>query len=184
MKYITPYLETKRLYLKRGTKKDYQKVYEDDFTKLRNIAGEFKYEKLGLEDIEEFDTYADEYDNVYDWIIYLKENNLPFGNVTADREVGELKAIELSFNLHPDFWKKGYMNESVTEIIIFLFKQGYENIICSYSEGNNNSKRINEKIGFKLFNKEENAWFKNGRPITDCHTILSKKEFYTRQKIK
>ena len=46
MKYITPMLETPRLILKRGTKEDYQKVYEYDFTKLRDIAGEFEYIKL------------------------------------------------------------------------------------------------------------------------------------------
>jgi hypothetical protein len=45
MKYITPKLETEWLILKRGTYEDYVKVYEYDFTKLRDIAGEFEYVK-------------------------------------------------------------------------------------------------------------------------------------------
>ena len=180
MKYITPLLETKRLILKRGKKEDYQKVYEYDFTKLRNIAGEFKYVRLNLEDIEGFDTYADLTDNVYDWIVYLKDKMIPIANIIADREVAELKAIELAFNLHPTFWGNGYIKEAVIEIINYLFGQGYENILCGYSEGNDKSKRVNEKIGFKLFVKKENSWYKNGIPITEYQTILSKEDFKTK----
>ena len=38
MMYETPQLETERLILKRGTYEDYVKVYEYDFTRLRNIV--------------------------------------------------------------------------------------------------------------------------------------------------
>ena len=184
MKYITPLLETDRLILKRGLKEDYRKVYEYDFTKLRNIAGEFEYIKLDMDDIDGFDTYADDYDNVYDWIVYLKDGMIPIANVTADREVEELKAIELAFNLHPSFWGNGYIKEAVIEIMNYLFEQGYENILCGYSEGNDKSKRVNEKMGFKLFSKKENSWYKNGIAITEYNTILSKKEFIKQRKIK
>ena len=39
MIYETPQLETERLILKRGTYEDFVKVYEYDFTKLRDING-------------------------------------------------------------------------------------------------------------------------------------------------
>ena len=100
MKYITPKLETERLILKKGTFDDYKKVYEYDFTKLRDIDGEFKFVKLKEEYIYGFDTYSSEYDEVYDWIIYLKDNMIPIGNILADREEKKIKATELSFNLH------------------------------------------------------------------------------------
>ena len=45
MEYETPIIETERLILKRGTLEDYQKVYEYDFTKLRDINGEFDFVK-------------------------------------------------------------------------------------------------------------------------------------------
>lgn len=182
MKYITPFLETERLYMKRGTKEDYKRVFEYDFTKLRDIDGEFEFVKLSDDDIYGFDTYADECDNVYDWIVYLKQGQIPIANITADREVLELKAIELSFNLHPNYWGNGYIKEAVLEIINFLFSKGYENILCGYSEGNDKSKRVNEKIGFKLYSKKENAWVKNGVSITDYKTILSRAEFNKKRK--
>lgn len=52
MEYETPIIETERLILKRGTLEDYQKVYEYDFTKLRNINGEFELIKQDPKKIE------------------------------------------------------------------------------------------------------------------------------------
>ncbi len=52
MKRKTPFLSTERLSLKRGTFDDYMAVYEYDFRKLRDIAGEFTFEKLGFEKYE------------------------------------------------------------------------------------------------------------------------------------
>ncbi len=45
MFYTTPSLETERLYLQRGTAADFVKVYEYNFTCLRDICGEFQYVK-------------------------------------------------------------------------------------------------------------------------------------------
>ena len=177
MKYITPQLETERLILKRGTYEDYVKVYEYDFTKLRDIAGEFEYVKQDPEVLIGFDTYADEEDNVYDWIMYLKENDMPIGNIVADREIEELKSTELAFNLHPNYWGKGYMKEAVVEVMKYLFENGFENVMCGYDEGNIKSEKVGEKIGFVPYSKKENAWVKNGVGITSYKTILSKERF-------
>lgn len=58
--YITPNLETDRLILKRVTDENFLKVYEYDFTRLRDINWEFKYVKNDPEKIRGFETYADE----------------------------------------------------------------------------------------------------------------------------
>lgn len=174
MIYETPILETERLILKRGVKKDYEKVYEYDFRKLRNINGEFKFEKVDLKLIEGFE---EPYDNSYDWIVYLKENMEPIANIVADREREEIRSIEIAFNTHPNYWRKGYTSEAIIEIMRFLFEKGYENIICGYSEGNFKSKGIGEKLGFEPYEVKENSWEKNGIAITDYVTILSRKKF-------
>lgn len=173
-----PILETERLILKRGSFDDYVKVYEYDFTKLRDIASEFEFVKLYPEDIKGYNTYMDENDGVFDWIIYIRDNSLPIGNVIADREVKDIKAITLAFNLHPDYWGCGYMKEAVVEVLEYLFNKGYDNVLCGYSEGNNKSKRVNEKIGFELYRVIKDAWSKNGVSITDYETIISKERFY------
>ena len=173
MKHITPYLESERLILKHGNFNDYKKVYEYDFTKLRDINGEFEFIKLSANDIEGFDTYSLEYDEVYDWIIYLKDGT-PIGNITADREVKEIKATELAFNLHPSYWGNGYIKEACVLVCDYLFNNGYDNILCSYSEGNIKSKKVNDKIGFKLYKIEKDAWIKDGVYITDYKRLRLK----------
>lgn len=102
MKYTTPALETERLRLMRGSLDDFQKVYEYDFRKLRGILGEFEFVKQDPEAVRGFETYADE-DDAIDWILYLKDTGTPIGNLTADRIRKDINAIELAFNLHPDY---------------------------------------------------------------------------------
>ena len=174
MMYETPQLETERLILKRGTLQDLQKVYEYNFSKLRDVAGEFVFEKQDPKKIEGWEIPEPE---TYDWVIYLKDTMEPIGNVTADREQKDIKAIELAFNTHPNYWRVGYTSEALVEIMKFLFNNGYENILCGYDEGNIKSKAIGEKLGFVPYTVKENAWVKNGVSITSYTSILSKERF-------
>ena len=76
MKYITPELETDRLVLKRGSKEDYIKVYEYDFTKLRDVDGEFKYVKLDSSVVYSFYSSKEYLNDMFEIIkdsIVLKE---------------------------------------------------------------------------------------------------------------
>ena len=167
-------IETERLILKRGKIEDYKKVYEYDFTKLRNINSEYEFVKQDLTKIEGFEEV---YPESYDWIIYLKETLTPIGNITADRERKDITGIELAFNTHPSYWKKGYTSEAIIEVMYFLFKQGYKFILCGYDEGNFKSKNISEKLGFLEYKVIENAWQKDNIPITTYETIISKERF-------
>lgn len=74
-------METERLILKRGQFDDYVKVYEYDFMKLRNIAGEFEFVKLDSKRIEGFDK---QFEETFDWIVYLKNDKIPIANIVAD----------------------------------------------------------------------------------------------------
>ena len=177
MLYETPVLETERLILKRGTLDDFQHVYEYDFTKLRNINGEFEFVKVSPEVIAKYG-FEIPVPETYDWIMYLKESGEAIGNVVADRENKDINSIELAFNTHPNYWKKGYTYEALIEIMRFLFSTGYDNILCGYDEGNIKSKSIGEKLGFEPYKTIPNAWKKNGKQITTYVTILSKEKFY------
>lgn len=174
MIYETPILETERLILKRGTLKDLQCVYEYDFTKLRDIGGEFKFVKMDSSKIKAFEVI---YPESYDWVVYIKSTNEPIGNIVADREQKDIKGIELAFNTHPNYWRKGYTSEAIIEVMRFLFEQGYESILCSYDEGNIKSKNIGEKLGFLHYKVIKNAWQKNNVPITKYETIMTKDIF-------
>jgi len=179
--YKTEQIQSERLILKKGTIADYLTVYEYDFTKLRDIDGKFEYVKQDLEkfkksfepSIEQFHI-NNEAEHTFDWIIYLKENMMPIGDMLADREDAENKEIEIAFNLHPTYWGKGYMPEATNAVLDYLFSLGYENIMSGYSDGNVKSKRVLEKIGFENCGVEKNAWTKNGKPIDDYKVIMTK----------
>lgn len=172
-------LETDRLFLKRGSEEDYCKVYEYDFRKLRNINNEFQFVKQDVSKISDWVLKNDDNLDMADWIIYLKDLT-PIGNITADRIVEDINAIEIAFNLHPDFWGNGYMKEASIVVMSYLFSLGFDNILCGYDHGNFKSKIVIEKIGFKNYTTKENAWVKDGVPITVYQTIMSKEDFYNK----
>lgn len=173
----TPELETERLILKKGEVGDFINVYEYDFTKLRDICGEFEFVKCDPKIAASFATYSEETENVYDWIIYLKETMVPIGNLVAEQHAKEVNDFELSFNLHPTHWGNGYMKEAVIETMKFLFEKGCDNVVSAYDEGNIKSRRIHEKIGFEFYKDEENSWEKNGVSINKHILIMSNAKF-------
>jgi ribosomal-protein-alanine N-acetyltransferase len=178
MKYEMPILETDRLVLKRGTYEDFLKVYEYDFTRLRNIAGEFEFVKTDPEVVKKFVDYADE-DYVLDYVLFLKENNEPIGNVTIDRYDDSNKSLEIACNLHPTYWRQGYMTEAILRLMRYIFDNlDIDNIRYGYAEENYKSKALNDKIGFKYNGYSIGTYFRIGKDIKAIETIMSKEDFY------
>ena len=181
MTYETKKLITDRLVIKKGTSEDCIKVYEYDLLKCRGIAGEEELVKTNLpidfigNDSKKYYEKCEK-NKVYDWYIYLKDGT-PIGNVTADRQNENINSIELAYNLHPNYWRKGYMSEAIAEIINYLFTIGYENIIVGYDTGNYKSKAFAEKLGFHNYKTIKNAYIKNGVSI-DTHLMIINKNTY------
>lgn len=172
----TPNLETERLILKRGILGDYIKVYEYDLTRLRNINGEFEYVKLDPEYISMLVT-TDE-DEMLDFIIYLKETNEPIGNITYDRYEKQTNSLEIAYNLHPKYWKKGYMYEAALETMRYVFNNyDFDNIRCGYAEENINSKSLNKKLGFEYRGYHITHYKRIDKDIKEIETIISKEKF-------
>ena len=181
MKYIIPQLQTERLIIKQGTYEDYVKVYEYDFTRLRNISGEFEFVKIDPEKIRGYETYALEEDNVLDFIIYLKENNFPIGNIVYDRYNEENNSLEISCNLHPTYWNQGYMTEALLSTMDYVYNNlNINNISYGYAEENFKSKKLCEKIGFSYDYEKIEHYKRIDKDIRVINTIMSKEEFNKR----
>lgn len=177
MMYITPRLETDRLILKRGSLEDYLKVYEFNFNKLKGINGECEREKCDPKLIEPFVMYADEEENVLDFIVYLKDNT-PIGNIVADRYGQYGNSIELSINIHPDYWNCGYAKEGILEIMKYIFDNlDIDTIIYGYAEENSKSKSVNDKIGFEPIDKRVEYYKRIKKWVTSIVTSMSKEKF-------
>lgn len=186
MNYETIELNTKRLKIKKGELRDFLIVYEYNFSKLTDVDDIFELEKQDLSKItkwfvggmEKYYKKASK-NHVFDWIVYL--NNEPIGNILTENENLKKNSIELTFNLHPKYWGNGYMKEALDKVMEYLYSIGYEYIICSYSEGNKKTKRLVEKIGFKPYKIETDAFeSKKGNKIDNYKLIMSKDDFLSR----
>ena len=165
--------------LKECTYEDFKKVYEHDFSKLTNIWQNIEYVKNSSEKIKKlFDGINSELENqnnTYNWIIYYQ--NIPVGQIIADRENMKMNnSIELSYNLHPNYWGKGIMKDTIRLVCNYLFKR-YDNIIISYCTGNEKSKRLLDKLNFKKFNIKKNAYSRDGKTVDEFQYVLNKKSY-------
>lgn len=102
--------------------------------------------------IEEKKTFA---------IVY-KENNKAIGSLGVEKygaeeklsEFFDYQGREIGFVLAKDYWGKGLMPEAVKAVADYLFnKLNYDFLTCGYYDFNNQSKRVQEKVGFKPYRK-------------------------------
>ena len=88
------------------------------------------------------------------YAICEKENGIAIGAVelilNAQTDITERDdECELGYWLGKPFWNKGYMSEAVREMLRHGFNDLAMNTIwCRYYEGNERSKRVQEKAGF------------------------------------
>ena len=178
MKYTIPTLETERLILRKGAYEDYVKVYEYDFTRLKNIAGEFEFIKCDPEKIRGFETYADEEDNVLDFILFLKDTNEPVGNITYDRYDKDKKSLEISANTHPNYWRKGYMTEALIKSMKYIFDNlDINEIIYGFAKDNFKSQGLCEKLGFEFKEEYVEHYIRLNKDIESANYIMTKEKF-------
>ena len=94
--------------------------------------------------------------------LYLKENGRVVGSLGVEfygaedklTEFDGYKGREIGYVLAKDRWGKGLMAEAVTEVINYLFdEKDLDFLTCGYYDFNNQSRRVQEKCGFKPYRK-------------------------------
>lgn len=99
-------------------------------------------------------------DNIF--ALVLKENNKVIGSLGIHRygQEGELtefhdyKGCEIGYVLSKEYWGRGLMPEAVRGVCDYLFNaENLDFILCGYFERNAQSKRVQEKCGFKPYRK-------------------------------
>ncbi|MGG7212469.1 GNAT family N-acetyltransferase [Clostridium nigeriense] len=97
------------------------------------------------------------------YAIVLKEENKVIGGIglhnrKPDVSLDHLEQREIGYVLNPKYWGNEYIPEAVKGLINYGFnKMNLDLIWCGHFDFNNNSKRVNEKCGFKYkFTRKEN----------------------------
>ena len=94
--------------------------------------------------------------------ICLKQNNKVIGSLGVEKygmeqvltEFNGYIGREIGYVLSKSYWGMGLMPEAVTAVINYLFNQlNYDFLTCGYYDFNVQSKRVQEKCGFKPYRK-------------------------------
>ena len=84
----------------------------------------------------------------YYWGITLKENGKMIGTVCLWNLSADRKSAELGYELHPDYQRKGYMDEAIKEVIGFAFRSGFTSLEAYTHRDNLASTKLLLKHGF------------------------------------
>lgn len=104
----------------------------------------------------------------------LKETGLPIG--TVELRVGGILAEltdrddegELGFWIGVPYWGQGFTTEASRRVMDFAFEDlGMRALWCAYFDGNERSKRVQEKLGFKYVRTDYDV---NIKPLGEAKT--------------
>lgn len=144
-------LETERLILRKWTESDADSLFE--YAKdpdVGPVAGWPPHKSVE----ESLDVIRNVLSGEECYAICEKGSNKAIGAIELmlngyTERIGDDDGCELGYWIGKPFWGRGYMPEAAREIIRHGFEDiGVNKIWCGYFEGNEKSKRVQEKVGF------------------------------------
>lgn len=126
------------------------------------------------------------------YAVCLKETGKPIGSIGLHRNdlATAEDEYELGYWIGKPFWGQGLIPEVSREILRYAFEElGMNRIWCGYYDGNEKSRRVQEKLGFIYQRKTEEIEVKLLNEIRTGHSNLmtrerwQKVELYRRQKV-
>lgn len=146
---LSPTLETERLILRRYKESDidmqYEIINDERLSKYIKFPKYTKDEEL--ECIKKW--IKDANDSKYEkWVITLKENNLPIGNISVNGIEKKHNYCNVGYVILYNYWGKGYAAEALEIVSDYLLDRGYYLVECSCNELNKQSSRVMKKAGF------------------------------------
>ena len=152
-------IETKRLILRPFRQSDLR-----DFNEYASVPGVgemagWKHHETIEKTQEILDMFIKE-DKTF--AIVFKKNNKVIGSLGVEKygledkltEFNGYYGREIGYVLSKEYWGKGIMPEAVGAVISYLFNDlNLDFLTCGYYDFNNQSKRVQEKCGFKPYRK-------------------------------
>ena len=152
-------IETERLILRPFKSSDLEDLYEYASVEgVGEMAG-WKHHESKEKSKEILDMFITE-DKVF--AIVLKESGKVIGSLGVEKygledrltEFDGYLGREIGYVLSKDYWGRGIMPEAVGAVIDYLFNVlDWDFLTCGYYDFNSQSKRVQEKCGFKPYRK-------------------------------
>ena len=152
-------IETERLILRPFCQSDLEDFYEyASVGGVGEMAG-WRHHESKEKSKEILDMFISEDKTL---AIVYKENNKLIGSLGVEKygmedkltEFDGYRGREIGYVLSKDYWGRGIMPEAVNAVIDYLFNRlDWDFLTCGYYDFNNQSKRVQEKCGFKPYRK-------------------------------
>ena len=152
-------IETERLILRGFKPSDLSNLYEyASVPGVGEMAGWAHHESIEKSK-EILDTFIRE-NKVF--AIVFKENGKVIGSLGIEKygmedaltEFDGYRGREIGYVLSKDYWGRGLMPEAIGAVINYLFNDlSLDFLTCGYYDFNNQSKKVQEKCGFKPYRK-------------------------------
>lgn len=147
-----PVLETERLYLREITKEDTEGI----FACFSNENVTRYYGEETLHRIEQAEKFVEFFSKNYEakrgirWGIEIKGNKGIIGTIGFNAWSPKHKRAEIGYEIHPDYWRKGYTSEALLKVLSYGFDVlGLTRIGAVVFIENEASNQLLTKVGFK-----------------------------------
>ena len=121
------------------------------------------------------------------YAVCLRSDERAIGSVGLHRrDLAEREdEYELGYWIGKPFWGKGLIPEASCELLRYAFEElGMRRIWCDYYEGNNKSRRVQDKLGFVYHHTTEGIMLEQLNEIRTGHAMLLTREAWERQRKK
>ncbi|OBZ16400.1 GNAT family N-acetyltransferase [Bacillus sp. FJAT-26390] len=172
-----PILETERLLLREIVKEDAQGIFNCFSNK--DVTRYYGQDPLtSIEQAEQFVAFfAKNYNEKRGirWGIELKGYPGIIGTIGFNAWMTKHKRAEIGYELHPEYWQKGYAAEAVSEVISYGFKElDLMRIGAVVFIENVASNELLTKLGFEKEGVLRNYMYQNGVPYdTNVYSLIN-----------
>ena len=113
------------------------------------------------------------------YAVCLKEDGYPVGSVGFHRNdlAEQDDEYELGYWIGKPFWGQGLIPEASREMLRYAFEDlGMNRIWCGYYDGNEKSRRVQEKLGFVYHHTTEGIEVRQMNEVRTGHVMLMTRE--------
>ena len=113
------------------------------------------------------------------YAVCLKEDGYPVGSVGFHRNdlAEQDDEYELGYWIGKPFWGQGHIPEASREMLRYAFEDlGMNRIWCGYYDGNEKSRRVQEKLGFVYHHTTEGIEVRQMNEVRTGHVMLMTRE--------
>lgn len=160
-----PVLSTERLVLRQLTNDD-----TEDFFFLQSNAEVMKHIATPMKSLDEAEKKLKLFEDlllkneVINWAVTLKPDNKLIGLLLLKAIDCKNHRAEVGYMLHPDFWRRGIIQEALTAILDFAFNTlNFHSLEATIDPINTASEKILEKNGFVKEAHFKENYFSEGK---------------------